>query len=110
MEALLSRSKSITTPRFTNSKLVYRAGVALSAIAVLFLAFDSVIKVLTIAPVVQSFTQLGYPEALARGLGLLELACLVSYVIPRTAVLGAILLTAFLGGAIAIHLRVGNPL
>ncbi|MES1177160.1 MAG: DoxX family protein, partial [Myxococcales bacterium] len=51
----------------------------------------------------------GYPDSLARGLGLLELACIACYVIPRTAVLGAILLTGFLGGAISTHLRIGDP-
>jgi hypothetical protein len=109
MEALLSNSTPVTGARAQSSKLRYRAGIALSALPVMFLLFDSVIKVLKIAPVVQSFAQLGYPDALARGLGLLELACLAFYMIPRTAVLGALLLTGFLGGAISSHLRIGDP-
>ena len=110
MEALLDDSAPVTRAHSTPSKLQYRAGIALSALPVLFLSFDSVIKLLKIAPVVQSFAQLGYPDSLARGLGLLELACIVIYLIPRTAVLGAVLLTGFLGGAISTHLRIGDPL
>jgi DoxX-like family len=48
-------------------------------------------------------------DSLALGIGLLELACIVVYVIPRTSVLGAVLLTGFLGGAISVHLRIGDP-
>ena len=69
------------------------AGQTISAIAVLFLLFDSVIKLLLIEPVVESFAQLGYPVSLARGIGLLELFCLAAYLIPRTSVSGAILTT-----------------
>ena len=86
------------------------AGHLISGIAVLFLLFDSVIKLVVIAPVVESFAQLGYPVSLARGIGLLELVCIVVYVVPRTSVLGAILLTGYLGGAVATHVRVGSPL
>jgi hypothetical protein len=85
-------------------------GRILSVVAVLFLAFDIVIKLLQIAPVTESFERLGYPPDIAFGLGLLELACLVLYVVPRTSVVGAILLTGFLGGATATHTRVGDPL
>lgn len=85
-------------------------GRILSSLAVLFLLFDSVIKLTPIAPVRESFERLGYPLSVAVGIGLLELACLALYVIPRTSVLGAILLTGFLGGATATHVRVGDPL
>ena len=81
----------------------------MSALAVLFLLFDSVIHILKIEPVVESFTQLGYPVSLAVGLGILELVCLILYVLPRTSVLGAILLTGYLGGAVAVQVRVGAP-
>jgi len=81
-----------------------------SALAVLFLLFDSVIKLVKIAPVVESFARLGYPDSLSRGIGGVELVCLVVYLIPRTSALGAVLLTGFLGGAIATHVRVGDPL
>lgn len=86
------------------------AGRIISALAILFLIFDSVVKVLSMAPAVESSTQLGYPASLVVGIGILELACLAVYVIPRTAVLGAILLTGYLGGAIATQVRAGSPL
>ncbi|HKC59498.1 MAG TPA: DoxX family protein [Myxococcales bacterium] len=73
-------------------------------------AVDGVIKLLNIAPVAESFARLGYPHDLAVGIGILELACLTLYLIPRTTVVGAVLLTGFLGGAIATHVRVGDPL
>ncbi len=86
------------------------AGRIVTAIPVLFLLFDGVIKLLNIAPVAESFARLGYPHDLAVGIGILELACLTLYLIPRTSVVGAVLLTGFLGGAIATHVRVGDPL
>ena len=86
------------------------AGRVLTALPVLFLAFDVVIKLMKITPVVDSFTQLGIPVELARTVGTIELACLLVYLLPRTAVLGAILLTGYLGGAVLTHLRVGSPL
>lgn len=85
-------------------------GRIISALAVLFLLFDGVIKVMTIDPVVESFAELGYPGSLALGIGILELVCILVYVIPRTSVLGAILLTGYLGGAIASQVRIGSPL
>jgi hypothetical protein len=93
----------------TSSKRLW-AGRILSALAVLFLLFDSVIKLRMIAPVVESFARLGYPASLSRGIGLLELVCIVVHLIPRAAVLGAVLLTGYLGGAVATHVRVGDPL
>jgi hypothetical protein len=85
-------------------------GRVISALAVLFLLFDSVIKLMKIGPVVESFAQLGYPVSIVRGIGILALVCIVVYVIPRTSILGAILLTGYLGGAIATHVRIGSPL
>ncbi len=84
------------------------AGRIISALVVLFLLFDGAIKLVPLAPVTESLAQLGYPVSLARGLGVL--VCTVLYVIPRTAILGAILLTGLLGGAIATHLRGGSPI
>jgi hypothetical protein len=92
------------------SKKMLWAGRIISALAVLFLLFDSVIKVMKLAPAVEGTARLGYPESLVLGIGMLELVCLGVYVIPRTAVLGAILLTGYLGGAIATHVRVGSPI
>ena len=82
----------------------------MSGFAVLFLAFDFTIKLLVIQPVVDSFARLGIPANLPITIGLLELACVVVYLVPRTAILGAILLTGYLGGAMMCHVRVGDPL
>lgn len=85
-------------------------GRILSGIAVLFLLFDSVIKLIVIQPVVDSFEHLGYPVSLSRGIGTLELLCLLVYLIPRTSIFGAVLLTGYLGGAVATHVRAESPL
>lgn len=82
----------------------------LSALVALFLLFDAVGHITKPAPVVDAFARLGYPISTSLGIGILELLCLVVYVIPRTEVLGAVLLTGVLGGAVATHLRVGSPL
>ena len=97
------------TQTMSSSKPMLWAGWIISALAVLFLIFDTVIKVLKLAPAVEATTQLGYPESLVITIGVIELVCLAVYVFPRTAVLGAILLTGYLGGAIAINLRAGMP-
>jgi len=85
-------------------------GIILSGLAVAFLIFDGVIKFTKMPPVAQAFQQLGLPLSLAVTVGVLELVCVAGYVIPQTAVLGAILLTAFLGGAVLAHVRVLDPL
>ena len=85
-------------------------GRILSGLAVAFLIFDVVIHVMKPAPVVKGFTDLGWSPDLARPLGIIEFACLVLYLIPRTSVLGAVLLTGYLGGAVATNLRVSAPL
>lgn len=87
-----------------------KIGRIVTTLPVAFLLFDSVIKFTHIDAVTQSFTQLGYPVALAAGIGILELVCLAIYLIPSTAVVGAVLLTGYLGGAISSHVRVGNPM
>ena len=87
-----------------------RAGVVLSTIAVLFLLFDSVGKLLKVGPVVAGTEQLGYPESVIRTLGVILLLCVIVYVIPRFSIVGAVLLTGYLGGAIATHVRVSSPL
>jgi len=92
------------------SKKMIWTGRILSALGILFLLFDSVIHLMAIAPVVDAFKQLGYPVELAVPLGIVELICLIIYVIPRTSILGAVLLTGYLGGAVATQVRVGAPL
>ncbi len=81
----------------------------LMGIPVLFLTFDAVGKLVVARPVAAALTELGYPVGVARGLGLVLLASVGFYLWPRTAVLGAVLLTGYLGGAIAAHVRVGSP-
>jgi hypothetical protein len=85
-------------------------GRIITALAVVFMLFDSVIHLLKIAPVVKAFAQLGYPLSLALGIGIVELISVVAYAVPRTSILGAILLTGYLGGAIATQVRIGAPL
>jgi len=92
------------------SKKKLWAGRILSALPVLMLLFSGVMKLMKPAAVVQGFAHFGYPESLALCIGILELACAVVYVIPRTSVLGAILLTGYLGGATATHVRIGEAL
>jgi DoxX-like family len=86
-------------------------GRILSGLVVLFLLVDAGFKLIKPlpAPAVQAFAQLGYPIGLAGGIGILLLGCVALYLIPRTSVLGAILLTGYLGGAVASHVRVGDP-
>jgi hypothetical protein len=103
-------TNSISTAETTSvSKGRLWTGRALTALPVLFLLFDSAIKLVKIQPVTDAFVQLGFPDELARGIGVLELVCTVLYAVPSTSVLGAILLTGLFGGAIATHLRVGDP-
>jgi hypothetical protein len=86
------------------------AGRILSGLTVLFLLWDGVMKMMRPPVVLESWERLGYPEGVSVGIGLLELICVAVYVFPPTSVLGAILLTGFLGGAVATHVRVGDPL
>ena len=85
-------------------------GRILSGLVVLFLLFDCIIKLLRVPAAVEGTVQLGYPPSVLFGLGVVLLACVVTYLIPRTALVGAVLLTGYLGGAIATHVRVGHPL
>ena len=101
---------SVTTDFAAPSKGQLWTGRVLSGIAVLFLLFDAIIHLLKPQPVVTAFGQLGYPLSASVTIGVIELVCVVLYVIPRTAILGAILLTGYLGGAIAAQLRIGAPL
>ena len=86
------------------------AGRVLSALAILFLTFDGIVKAVKASVAVDATVQLGYPESAVVAIGIIELVCLALYVIPRTSVLGALLLTGYLGGAVATHVRVGSPL
>ena len=86
------------------------AGRILSALPSLFLLVDGVMKLVKPPVVVEATVRLGYPESVIVGLGIVLLTCTVLYLIPTTSVLGAVLLTGYLGGAVATHLRVGEGL
>jgi len=86
------------------------AGRALTGVAVLFLTFDMTIKLVGAREAVDGTVQLGWAPHHLPILGVIQLACLVVYLVPRTAPLGAVLWTGYLGGAIATHLRLDNPL
>jgi len=92
------------------SRRALRTGRVLSTLAVLFLLLDSVGKLMEIPPVVAGSTALGYPASTVLPIGVILLLCVATYVIPSTSVLGAVLLTGYLGGAVATHVRVENPL
>src|SRR5262245_47074247 len=91
------------------SKKVIWIGRILSILIVLMMLFSAVGKLLKPAPVVEGFQKLGYPDHSILPIGITELICAILYVIPQTSVLGAILLTAYLGGATATHVRAGEP-
>ena len=96
----------------TQSRGALWAGRIMSGLVVAFLIFDGVIKLMALPIVTETMDQLGYGASmnLARGLGILTLVCAGLYAVPRTSILGAILLTGLLGGAMATHLRIGSPL
>jgi hypothetical protein len=106
-DASMSSTHSAAASTSRTSRI---AGYVLSGLAVLFLVFDGVIKLMLIDPVVQSMGELGYPVAMATRIGLLELVCVALYVFPRTSVLGAVLLTGYLGGAVASQARIESSL
>ena len=91
------------------SKKMLWTGRIMSTLPVLTLVFSAVMKLMKPPGLAEGFAHLGYPVSLALGLGILELTCTFVYVIPRTSMLGAILLTGYLGGATATHVRVGDP-
>ena len=99
----------MTTQTAPVSKTVLWAGYILSALPALLLIFSAIMKLLKPAPIVEGFAKYGYPETLIITLGIVELACAIIYLIPRTSVLGAILLTGYLGGATATNVRIGDP-
>ena len=96
------------TPQISRARLW--TGRVISILITLFMLFDCLGHFLKPAPVVQAFAQLGFPLRFSVPLAIVELACVALYVMPRTAILGAILLTGYLGGAIATQLRAGSPL
>ena len=92
------------------SKTRLWAGRILIGLPALFLLVDGIMKLIKPAPVVEATVRLGYPENVILPLGIVLTACTILYLIPRTSVLGAILLTGYLGGAVATHVRVSESL
>jgi DoxX-like family len=103
-------SSSSTTDAPDTSARTRWGGRILSGIPALFLLADGLGKLVAPPPVTESFVRLGMSPSLAAAIGILQLACLAVYLFPRTAAVGAVLLTGYLGGAISLHVRLGDPL
>ena len=110
MAATILESVTLPATAASVSTRRRRAGLIISGLAVLFLTFDLVMKFLVTPEAVEASAALGWQMDNVPILGMIEIVCLALYLIPRTAPLGAILWTGYLGGAIATHLRVDNPL
>jgi hypothetical protein len=108
METAKVQTEPIQEPAPTSKTMLW-AGRIVSALVVLGLLFSGVIKLMKPDDVVKEFGRLGYDSNVSLGIGILEIACTLIYAIPRTAVLGAILLTGYLGGATATHVRIDDP-
>jgi DoxX-like family len=98
------------SPSGQASRKTIWAGRAISTVVTLFMLLDAGMKILNTSPSVEGTVHLGYPQNLVFEIGILLLTCTVLYIIPWTCVLGAILLTGYLGGAVASQLRIGEPL
>lgn len=107
---MISTAPTTPTPAVSRPSGPLGTGRILSGLVVLMLCLDGAAKLAKPAPVVDAMAQLGYRDSSAFGIGLLLLACTALYAIPRTTVLGAILLTGYLGGATASHVRIGADL
>ncbi len=100
-------SSNQTAP--TSKKMLW-TGRIISALPALFLLLDGIMKLIKPAPVVEATVRLGYPESVILGLGIVLIASTLLYLFPRTSILGAILLTGYLGGTVATHVRVSDNL
>lgn len=101
---------AFAAPAVKKSTLAVWAARILASLAVVFLAFDTTLHILRLGPAVEGTVQLGYPPGVVVWLGVIQLVCLGLYLVPRTAPIGAVLWTGYLGGAIATHVRLENPL
>jgi hypothetical protein len=107
MSATHTQDLAIMTPAPSKARLW--TGRVLSALPIPLLLMGAVMKITNADAVREGNQHMGFPEHILPGIGVLELACTVLFLIPRTAFLGAILLTGYLGGAVVTHLRVGDP-
>jgi hypothetical protein len=98
-----------TVPSRPSRRRVW-TGRVLTGLVTAFLLFDAIIKLLMVPAVVEGSKELGYAPGSMFAIGAVLLACTVTYLIPRLSLVGALLITGYLGGAIATHVRVGNPL
>lgn len=98
-----SMTKPISSRAIWTSRILWTA-------AVLFMLLDTGIKLMRDSHAVEGTTRLGYPDSTVQLLGIIEAVCLVLYLIPRTSILGMVLLTGYFGGAVATHVRLENPL
>jgi hypothetical protein len=108
-EAVMRTNVEAAGGRVTASAKTRWAGRIVSGWIVLFLVFDAAVKLLRLPAAVEATARLGYPAELVFAIGVIELLCVALYVTPRTAVVGALLLTAYLGGATATQVRVEDP-
>ncbi|MBC9797828.1 DoxX family protein [Sinomicrobium weinanense] len=91
------------------SKKMFWTGRIISILLILFLLLDAIMKIVKATPAVEGSIALGYPESAVVPMGIILLICTIFYIVPRTSILGAILLTGYLGGATTTHFRVGEP-
>jgi hypothetical protein len=101
---------SVLTPARPVSRAASRTGYVLTVLLTLFLLFDSVTKLLSVSDVLKATEQMGFPDTTVPVIGGVLLLCLALYLIPRTSILGAVLLTGYLGGAVCAQLRIEAPL
>jgi hypothetical protein len=97
------------TPKAHESKAMFWAGIVASTLALLMLVPSAIMKLVKPPMVLEGFGKYGYAEGIITPLGIVELTCTIIYLIPQTSVLGAILLTGYLGGAVSTHVRAGEP-
>jgi DoxX-like protein len=97
---------AVATQAANSSNKTVWAGRVISGLIVLFMLFDATVKLLRLPAAIEGTVHLGYPASLVLPIGIVALGCVVLYAIPRTAVLGAILLTGYFGGATATQVRV----
>ena len=98
-----------STDNLISNKRVWASRI-LGGLPIAFMTLDAAIKLARLAPAVTGTVQLGYPPGVVFGIGLCEILCVLAYAVPRSAIVGAVLLTGYLGGAIATHVRVGDPI
>lgn len=106
---MVAYSQSAVQPIVVSRRTLWVARI-IGGLATLFILMDGVMKLLNPPPVTEATVALGWPAHLILWLGILEVVCIVLYLLPQTSILGAILMTGYLSGAVATHVRIGSPL